>query len=214
MRLTLLGSPPYPKLLNRRSSNSKPVWVGECISRVYSRRRGPLPRLTMLSQVPGLPVKSVMRPPNSPDCLTIQFEVVSPGLCSVVTQVASTSDLRAESTATPSTGWRDSSVFWAAGVGLGAGFWAGAVCAVCAFAAGGGACAPSVSLGACANSAGANRPMPAKTRRGSHVPRVCSFLFISSPLRLRLEESTVRVGTMNRCVTHGASLVFLGLVVE
>src|SRR5262245_53407985 len=91
--------------------------MGDLSSSVYSKRRGPLPRLTIVSHVPVLPVKSVMRPPNSADCLMTHGPPVSPSLFSVVFQVARTSDLRAESTATPRIGLRRVSVF-AGAVGL------------------------------------------------------------------------------------------------
>src|SRR5262249_49219091 len=131
---------------------------GECMSRLYSSRRGPVPRLTNELHVAGLPVKSLMRPPNSADCLTTQGPPISPSLCSVVTQVASASDFRAESTATPRSGGRTLVSLFSA-----AGFLSLSDDCCCAEEESAG------SLGACAKTTGPNSPTARIRRRAPQV---------------------------------------------
>src|SRR5882724_4405190 len=118
-----------------------------------------------------------MRPPNSTDCLMMYGPASSPGLFSVVIQVASASDLRPESTATPKSGWRSAAPFLAdaAFLSLSA---AGCEDDVC-------------SLGDWAKSVKPHSPTPINRRREDQILKTYSFLFISSPPYLRFEEHPV-----------------------
>src|SRR5947209_17402444 len=71
------------------------------MSSVYSSSLGPVPRFTNVDHMPGFPVKSEMRPPNSTDCLISNPSPVSPLFSSVVTEVVRSLDLCAASTLTP-----------------------------------------------------------------------------------------------------------------